>query len=296
MIAFMFPGQGAQFSGMGAELFQQYPREVTSANEVLGRRIEDICSADEATLRLTENTQPALFVVNYLSALRVSRLGLRPDATAGHSLGELNALVAAGALRFEDALQVAMQRGRAMAAAADEESSRGTMVAATSMQGDTGVRRLLDDHFPDWDVATLNSPTQIGLAGPRDEAQALCDRINGDGLGRAIVLNVGGAFHSRYMEGAARTYEAWLRSSGLDFRRPAVPVYSNVTAAPYPGDRESTIELLVKQLTSPVLWRDTVLKMAASGPALFQEFGPRHVVSPLIRETLGADQNPAVQS
>lgn len=286
MIAYLFPGQGAQFSGMGRDLFDRFPEDVAMADRVLGQSIRALCAAPDATLRETQNTQPALFFVNALYHKSLKKLGLRPDMTAGHSLGELNALVAAGVFDLETGLRIAMQRGQAMALATSDESFRGGMVAASDLKGKDALVALLDSEFQDFDQATLNSPGQIALSGPRDRLDVLHARIEELGIARAAVLNVGCAFHSRYVKNATDGFKAWLTRAGLRITAPKVPVYSNVTAAPFPASPDAIIDLMVRQLVSPVRWMDSVRAMAATGPVLFQELGPRPVVTPLVTETI----------
>ncbi len=286
MIALFFPGQGAQFSGMGRDLFDDFPKEVAMADRVLGRSVRELCDRDEATLRETENTQPALFFVNALHLRWMQRMGVRPDMAAGHSLGELNALVAAGVLDLESGLRIADERGRVMAGAASDQSFRGGMVAASGLKAPSDLDALLQAEFADFDRATLNSPSQIAVSGPAARTQELRSRIEELGLARAAVLNVGCAFHSRYVADAASVFHAWLLTESVDIRSPRVPVYSCVTAEPFPDDREGIVDLLVRQLTSPVRWMDTVRAMAGHGPVLFQELGPRSVVTPLVRESI----------
>lgn len=297
MIALVFPGQGAQFSGMGRDLFDDFPREVAMADRVLGRSVRELCDLDEATLRETENTQPALFFVNALHLLWMQKTGIRPDMAAGHSLGELNALVAAGVLDLESGLRLADERGRVMAAAASDQSFRGGMVAATGLTDPSDLDSLLQAEFADFDRATLNSPSQIAVSGPAARTQELRSRIDELGLGRAAVLNVGCAFHSRYVADAASVFQAWLRTESVDIRAARIPVYSCVTAEPFPDDREGIVDLLVRQLTSPVRWMDAVRAMARNGSVLFQELGPRSVVTPLVRESVaGRTQTEAMAS
>lgn len=290
MIAFVFPGQGAQFSGMGRELLDDFPEEVAMADGVLGRSVRDLCALDDAALRETENTQPALFFVNALHLLWMHRLGVRPDLAAGHSLGELNALVAAGVLDLESGLRIADQRGRAMADAAADQSFRGGMVAATHLANHADLDALLTAEFPDFDRASLNSPGQVSLSGPAARTQELRARIEELGLGRAAVLNVGCAFHSRYMADAAATFEAWLSGASVAIRPGRAPVYSCATAEPFPADRQQIVDLMVRQIVSPIRWMDTVRAMAENGPVLYHELGPRSVVTALVRESVVSPQ------
>ncbi len=285
MIAFLFPGQGAQFSGMGRHLFEDFPKQVEMADRVLGHSVRDLCGQDEATLRETQNTQPALFFVNALHLLWMQRMGVRADMAAGHSLGELNALVAAGVLDLESGLRIAVERGRVMASASDQ-SVRGGMVAASGLTDPSELDALLKQEFPDFDRATLNSPSQVAVSGPAERTQQLRTRIEELNLARAAILNVGCAFHSRYVAGAASDYRTWLQQASVDIRPPRFSVYSNATAAPFPADRETIVELMVQQLTSPVRWMDSIAAMVEQGPVLFQELGPRSVVTPLVTETV----------
>ena len=288
MIAFLFPGQGAQFSGMGAKLIDSFPSEVSMADGVLQESIAALCQAEDTYLRRTDNTQPALFFVNALYAQELERMGIRPSLAAGHSLGELNALVSAGVMSLKDGLKVALARGRAMAYAAEKRAFHGGMVAIGSVTDPESLRGLLDEEYSDCDLAADNSPTQLAVSGPADRVKGLARRVDERGLGRATVLNVGGAFHSRYMRDASNAYREWLFSGEIDVNAPSIPVFSNVPAEPYTSDRTEVTELMEQQLTSPVRWRDEVHAMARQGPVLFQELGPRSIVTSLASEVLQA--------
>ncbi|MDN8634741.1 MULTISPECIES: ACP S-malonyltransferase [Corynebacterium] len=285
MITFVFPGQGAQYSGMGTNLFERFSRQIETAKSVLGLDIRDLCELNESQLRETHNTQPALFFVNALNYLSFERMGIQPDAAAGHSLGELNALVAAGVIDFATGLWIAWERGRCMSQTPDGQPSLGGMVAVSNISDTEVVLDLVAEEFSDFDTASINSPTQLVFAGPSGRTNELESRINALGIGRAIVLRVGAAFHSRYMLEAAERFRSRLEDANIEFHRPRCPVFSNATAEPFPEDPSGIKDLMVEQLTKPVLWMNTVQNIRRGETVMFQELGPRPILTPLIKET-----------
>jgi len=257
----VFPGQGSQYKGMGKDLFKLYPAETGRASALLGYDIEELCVSDPARqLGKTQYTQPALYVVNALAWY--SRQEPRPAYLAGHSLGEYNALLAAGAFDFETGLRLVQKRGALMSAA-----SGGAMAAVLGLSA-TAVRRKLDEGgYADIDVANYNTPTQTVVAGTQDGIIRLVKELDAQGI-RVVPLNVSAPFHSRYMQAAAEEFAAFLRS--FSFSRLGIPVISNVTARPYGND---VADLLSRQIASPVQWTDTVRYLMGKGVSDFDEIG-----------------------
>lgn len=278
--AFVFPGQGAQFSGMGKDLYDNSveAREMfEKANEVLGFRITDVMfegSAEE--LKQTNVTQPAVFLHSVILA---STLGIRPDAVAGHSLGEFSALVAAGVLSFEDGLRLVAKRAAAMQKAC--EAQPGTMAAVLALPDQT-IEQVCESVEGVVVAANYNCPGQLVISGAVEAVNEACTKLKEAGARRALVLPVGGAFHSPLMEPARKELEEAIAEA--EFHAPVCPVYQNVDAKPY-TDPEQIKSNLIAQLTSPVRWTQIVLNMIADGFADFTELGPGNVLQGLIKKT-----------
>ena len=281
MKAFVFPGQGAQYEGMGKDLYEAYDeaRELfEQANEILGFRITDIMfTGTSEDLKQTRVTQPAVMIHSYVKS-RVCTIE-RPDMVAGHSLGEYSALVAAGALTFEDGLKLVAKRAEAMQKACELRPS--TMAAVLGLEDekvDEICREIADEVVV---AANFNCPGQVVISGSIEGVEQACEKLKAAGARRALRLQVGGAFHSPLMEpAAAELREAIL---GTEFMRPICPVYQNVDAKPQ-TEPEMIRENLIKQLTSPVRWTETVRNMVADGAGEFYEFGPGDVLKGLIRK------------
>lgn len=281
MKAFVFPGQGAQYEGMGKDLYEAYDegRELfEQANEILGFRITDIMfNGTSEDLKQTRVTQPAVMIHSYVKS-RVCTIE-RPDMVAGHSLGEYSALVAAGALTFEDGLKLVAKRAEAMQKACELRPS--TMAAVLGLEDekvDEICREIADEVVV---AANFNCPGQVVISGSIEGVEQACEKLKAAGARRALRLQVGGAFHSPLMEpAAAELREAIL---GTEFMRPICPVYQNVDAKPQTEPRMIR-ENLIKQLTSPVRWTETVRNMVADGAGEFYEFGPGDVLKGLIRK------------
>lgn len=276
--AYVFPGQGAQFSGMGKDLYNNnlQARELfEQANSILGFRITDIMfdgSAEE--LRQTRVTQPAVFLHSVILA---KTLGVVPDAVAGHSLGEFSALVIAGALSFEEGLRLVAKRAEAMQAAC--EATSGTMAAIIGL--DDEVIENICAEIEDVVAANYNCPGQLVISGAVEAVQIACEKLKAAGARRALPLSVGGAFHSPLMEPARKQLEEAITEAM--FSTPGCPVYQNVDAKPHTNPEEIKHNLIA-QLTAPVRWTQIVREMLADGVGEFTELGPGNVLQGLIRK------------
>jgi len=282
MKAYVFPGQGAQFSGMGKNLYEQSPlaRDLfEKANEILSFRITDIMfSGTDEDLRQTKVTQPAIFLHSVLLA-KTMGAEFQPEMVAGHSLGEFSALVAAGALSFEDGLKLVYKRALAMQKACEVQPS--TMAAILGLPDET-VESVCASITDDIVVpANYNCPGQVVISGSNEGIDLACQKLTDAGAKRAIKLSVGGAFHSPLMEPARLELAAAIEST--PFSKPVCPIYQNVNAKPQ-TDPEVIKANLVAQLTSPVRWTQSVLAMIADGASSFTELGPGAVLQGLIKK------------
>ncbi len=279
MKAYVFPGQGAQFVGMGKDLYDNNAeaRELFErANEILGFRITDLMFAGtDEDLRQTKVTQPAIFLHSVILAKSLGA-DFRPDMVAGHSLGEFSALVAAGALDFEDGLRLVAARAGAMQKACELTDS--TMAAVLALP-DEKVEEICAGIDGVVVCANYNCPGQLVISGETAAVNAACEALKAAGAKRALILKVGGAFHSPCMEPAraelARAIEA------TDIHRPVCPVFQNVDALPHSDPAEIKANL-VAQLTAPVRWTQSVRNMVADGASEFIELGPGKVLQGLV--------------
>lgn len=282
MKAYIFPGQGSQFPGMAKELYENdaQAREMFErANGILGFRITDIMfegTADQ--LKQTKVTQPAIFLHSVI--LAKCSPDFSPDMVAGHSLGEFSALVAAGALDFEDGLRLVSIRARAMQKAC--EANPGAMAAILALPADK-VEAICAETEGTVVPANYNCEGQIVISGSCDAVAAASEKMKAAGAKRALLLPVGGAFHSPLMQPAAEELAEGIAS--VEFRQPVCPVYQNVTALPTTDPAEIRRNLLA-QLTAPVRWTQTVLNMAADGADDFVETGPGKVLQGLLSKIL----------
>lgn len=279
MKAFVFPGQGAQFVGMGKDLYENHAlaKELfDKANEILGYRITDIMfEGMDEELKQTKVTQPAIFLHSVISALCLGE-EFKPDMAAGHSLGEFSALTAAGALSFEDGLRLVYARAMAMQKACEAQPS--TMAAVIGLADDV-IERICDETEGVVVPANYNCPGQVVISGEVEAVKTACAKLKEAGAKRALPLAVGGAFHSPLMEPARVELAAAIEAT--PFNRPICPVYQNVDAKPYTEAADIKANLL-KQLTSPVRWTQTVMNMLQDGMTEFVECGPGTVLSGLI--------------
>lgn len=280
MLTYLFPGQGSQFIGMGGDLFQSpfYPPSLEQqVDSVLGYSLRDVClSGSEDQLRRTEYTQPCLFVVNALHYLKYSTDKRKVAYFAGHSLGEYNALHAAGAFDIVTGLRLVQHRGKLMAAA-----PTGAMAAVLGIDAEQVETALKEHGLTRLDIANFNTPQQVVISGLEVDIQQAEAAMMSAGARRYIVLQVSAAFHSRYMEGVAKEFAEYIR--GIEFKKLNTMVISNVTARPYPMEGgESTRALLVQQIKSQVLWSPSIGYMKAKGVTEFIEAGPGMTLSNML--------------
>jgi [acyl-carrier-protein] S-malonyltransferase len=282
MKAYVFPGQGAQFVGMGKDLYDQSPlakEYFEKANEILGYRITDIMfEGTPEDLKQTKVTQPAVFLHSVISALVLGE-EFKPEMVAGHSLGEFSALVAAGALSFEDGLKLVYARAMAMQKACEIEPS--TMAAVLGLSDEAveeGCESVKDAIVV---PANYNCPGQLVISGSIEGIDKACEILKEKGAKRALKLPVGGAFHSPLMQPASEELQAAINAT--TFSTPICPVYQNVNAYPQ-TEAEAIKQNLIAQLTAPVRWTQTVKNMVTDGATEFFELGPGDVLKGLVKK------------
>jgi [acyl-carrier-protein] S-malonyltransferase len=280
MIAYVFPGQGAQFSGMGKNLYESSDAArlmFEKANEILGFEITNIMfeGTDEA-LKQTNVTQPAIFLHSVILASTIENF--KPDMVAGHSLGEFSALVAAGALSFEDGLKLVSQRADAMQRACEINPS--TMAAILNLE-DKVVEDICAGINGVVVAANYNCPGQLVISGSIEAVTEACEQLKAAGAKRALILPVGGAFHSPLMEPAREELAKAIANTA--FSTPSCSIYQNVNAQPS-SDVETIKANLIAQLTAPVRWTQSVQNMLADGATKFVECGPGKVLQGLVKK------------
>ncbi len=281
MNAYVFPGQGAQFSGMGLDLYESSPlaQELfEKANDILGFSITDIMfEGSDEDLKQTKVTQPAIFLHSVILAKTLGD-NFKPDMVAGHSLGEFSALVAAGALTFEDGLKLVSQRAQAMQKVCELQPS--TMAAVLGLDDDV-VEKVCKNTEGVVVAANYNCPGQLVISGEIEAVNKACEALKEEGARRALVLPVGGAFHSPMMEPAREELAAAIENTS--FSKPNCPIYQNVTASAVTDENEIKANL-ISQLTAPVRWTQSVQQMIADGATHFTEVGPGKVLQGLVKK------------
>jgi len=283
MIAFVFPGQGSQKKGMGQGLFDEvleYAAVERDVDAIVGYSMRRLCLEDpDNRLKETQFTQPSLYVVNALHYYKAVNDGAEPRYLAGHSLGEYNALLAAGAFDFLTGLRLVKKRGELMA-----QAKNGGMGAVIGLGASRIAQVIQDNGLTSLDVANFNSPSQTVVSGPVEDIKRAGPSFEKAGAQMFVPLQVSAAFHSRYMADAANAFADFL--APMTFSAPRTPVIANVTASPYPtGDASQSIKaLLVNQITHSVQWTQSIRYLIAQGVTQFSETGPGNVLTRLVQQ------------
>lgn len=289
MTAFVFPGQGSQKRGMGQGLFDvpEYAAVENDVDAIVGYSMRALCLEDaDDRLKQTQFTQPSLYVVNALHYYKAIREGARPAYLAGHSLGEYNALFAAGVFDFLTGLRLVKKRGMLMS-----QARNGGMAAVIGMNTEK-VAKVIEQHgLSSIDVANFNTPSQTVVSGPVDEIKRAGPFFDQDGAQMYIPLQVSAAFHSRYMADSAKAFAEFLEP--MTFAAPKTPVVANATAEPYPtrDASESVKSLLVQQITQSVQWTRTIRFHIGQGVTRFTEMGPGNVLTRMVQQIQQSKDN-----
>lgn len=283
MIAFVFPGQGSQKKGMGQGLFDEVREYVAVEKDVdalLGYSMRKLCLEDaDNRLKETQFTQPSLYVANALHYWKAVSQGVRPSYVAGHSLGEYNALLAAGVFDFLTGLKLVKKRGELMS-----QARNGGMGAVIGL-GEAAISKVLNDNgLGSIDIANFNSPSQIVISGPVDDVKRAGPLLEQAGARMFVALQVSAAFHSRYVADAAKAFADFL--APFAFNAPSIPVIANATAQPYPAiDAATNVRaLLTRQITGSVQWVQSIRLLMGKGVTEFKEVGPGNVLTSLVRQ------------
>jgi len=282
MIAFVFPGQGSQKRGMGQGLFDvpEYAAVENDVDAIVGYSMRKLCLEDaDDRLKQTQFTQPSLYVVNALHYYKAVREGARPAWLAGHSLGEYNALLAAGVFDFLTGLRLVKKRGMLMS-----QATNGGMAAVIGMSAEKVATVIERNGLSSIDVANFNTPSQTVISGPVDEIKRVGPFFDQEGAQMYIPLQVSAAFHSRYMTDSARAFADFL--APMTFAAPKTPVVANATAEPYPASSasESVKSLLVSQITQSVQWTRSIRFLMRQGVTQFTETGPGNVLTRMVQQ------------
>jgi malonyl CoA-acyl carrier protein transacylase len=283
MIAFVFPGQGSQKRGMGQGLFDEVPEYAAVERDVdaiLGYSMRKLCLEDaDNRLKETQFTQPSLYVVNALHYYKAVGDGTRPAYLAGHSLGEYDALLAAGVFDFLTGLRLVQKRGELMS-----QAKNGGMGAVIGLNASTIAKVIEESGLASLDVANFNTPSQTVVSGPVEDIKCAGPLFEKAGALMYVPLQVSAAFHSRYMADAAKAFADFL--APMSFAAPKTPVVANATAQPYPADNasESVKSLLVNQITHSVQWAQSIRFLISQGVTQFSEMGPGNVLTRMVQQ------------